>query len=116
MWRMVKNRSRPGALDPLVQEIRRGGIVLAVLGALGREEYGWSLRKALAELGLEIEEGTLYPLLRRLEDQRLLASRWRVEDGRRRRYYRITDEGRRVRTRLASEWRDMNEVMEVLAR
>ena len=113
---MVSGGSRPDALDALLQEVRRGGIVLAVLGALGTEEYGWSLRKELAERGLEIEEGTLYPLLRRLEDQRLLASRWRVEDGRRRRYYRITDEGRRVRTRLASEWRNMNEVMEALAR
>ena len=111
---MVTDGSRPDALDALVQEVRRGGIVLAVLGALGGEEYGWSLRKKLAERGLEIEEGTLYPLLRRLEDQRLLSSRWRVEDSRRRRYYRITDEGKRVRTRLASEWRDMNQVMEGL--
>ncbi|MGH7572700.1 MAG: PadR family transcriptional regulator [Gemmatimonadota bacterium] len=115
MQRMVSDGSRPDALDGLLQEVRRGGIVLAVLGALGREEYGWSLRKELAERGLEIEEGTLYPLLRRLEDQRLLSSRWRVEDGRRRRYYRITEQGQRVRTRLASEWRDMNEVMEGLS-
>ena len=113
---MVTDGSRPDALDALVQEVRRGGIVLAVLGALGSEEYGWSLRKKLAERGLEIEEGTLYPLLRRLEDQRFLSSRWRVNDGRRRRYYRITDEGKRVRTRLASEWRDMNQVMEGLSR
>ncbi|MGH7562871.1 MAG: PadR family transcriptional regulator [Gemmatimonadota bacterium] len=111
---MVADGSRPDALDALLQEVRRGGIVLAVLGALGSEEYGWSLRKELAERGLEIEEGTLYPLLRRLEDQRLLSSRWRVEDGRRRRYYRVTAEGQRVRTRLASEWRDMNEFMEGL--
>ena len=113
---MVTDGSRPDALDALVQEVRRGGIVLAVLGALGSEEYGWTLRKKLAERGLEIEEGTLYPLLRRLEDQRFLSSRWRVKDGRRRRYYRITDEGKRVRTRLASEWRDMNQVMEGLSR
>ncbi|MGH7550953.1 MAG: PadR family transcriptional regulator [Gemmatimonadota bacterium] len=113
---MVTDGSRPDALDALLQEIRRGGIVLAVLGALGSEEYGWSLRKELAERGLEIEEGTLYPLLRRLEDQRLLSSRWRVEDGRRRRYYRITETGRQVRSRLASEWREMNEVMEGLSR
>jgi DNA-binding PadR family transcriptional regulator len=113
---MVSDASRPDALDALLQEVRRGGIVLAVLGALEGEEYGWSLRKELGERGLEIEEGTLYPLLRRLEDQRLLSSRWRVEDGRRRRYYRITEQGKRVRKRLASEWRGMNEVMEGLSR
>lgn len=83
-----------------------------VLEALEEEEYGWSLRKELSGRGLEVEEGTLYPLLRRLESQGLLSSRWRVEDGRRRRYYRITEPGRRVRAGLASEWRSMNEVME----
>ncbi len=113
---MVSDGSHPDVLDALLQEVRRGGIVLAALGALERDEYGWSLRKELAERGLEIEEGTLYPLLRRLEDQRLLSSRWRVEDGRRRRYYRITEEGKRVRKRLASEWRGVNEVMEGLSR
>lgn len=106
---MVSDGARP---DALIQEIRRGGIVLVVLMALAREEYGWSLRKKLAERGLEIEEGTLYPLLRRLEGQRLLSSRWRVENGRRRRYYRITEEGRRMRDGLAAEWRRMHEVLE----
>ena len=109
MRRMVSGGAR---FEALIQEIRRGGIVLVVLQALVKEEYGWSLRKKLAERGLEIEEGTLYPLLRRLESQGLLSSRWRVEDGRRRRYYRISEEGRRTRDGLAAEWRRMHEVME----
>lgn len=99
-------------LDSLIQEIRRGAIVLAVLGALGQEEYGWSLRKELADRGIEIEEGTLYPLLRRLESQRVLSSRWKIEDGRRRRYYRITADGERVRDGLAAEWRNLDRAME----
>ena len=99
-------------LDSLIQEIRRGAIVLAVLAALTREEYGWSLRKELANRGIEIEEGTLYPLLRRLESQGVLSSRWKVEDGRRRRYYRITSDGERVRDGLAAEWRNLDRAME----
>lgn len=107
--------STTAPLETLLQEIRRGAIVLVVLGALDREEYGWSLRKALAEHGLEIEEGTLYPLLRRLEGQGLLESRWRVEDGRRRRYYRATADGARVRAALVEEWDALNHVMKELA-
>lgn len=103
-------------LDGLVQELRRGAIVLAVLGALADEEYGWSLRKMLADRGLDVEEGTLYPLLRRLESQELLSSRWRIEDGRRRRYYRITREGARIRAGLLAEWRDLDNVMKELTR
>lgn len=113
---MVQDDTQSDALAGLVQEVRRGALVLAVLAALRSEEYGWSLLKALAERGLEIEEGTLYPLLRRLEAQGMLSSRWRVEDGRRRRYYRVTDQGERIRAGLLAEWRELDEVMEELSR
>lgn len=113
---MVHGATQSDALTGLVHEVRRGALVLAVLAALRSEEYGWSLLKALAERGLEIEEGTLYPLLRRLEAQGMLSSRWRVEDGRRRRYYRVTKEGERIRARLLAEWRELDEVMEELSR
>lgn len=113
MHRMVP---KGDPLDTLLQEVRRGAIVLAVLRSLEREEYGWSLRKELAGRGLEIEEGTLYPLLRRLETQGVLASRWKVEDGRRRRYYRVTSDGERVREGLAAEWRNLDRAMEGLER
>lgn len=63
-------------------ELRRGCLTLAVLTQLRTERYGYTLRKALAEDGLEIDEGTLYPLLRRLESQGLLVSQWREEDKR----------------------------------
>ena len=74
-------------------ELRRGCLVLAVLSALRREQYGYTLRKALVEQGMGIDEGTLYPLLRRLESQGLLASEWREQDKRNKRFYRLSPEG-----------------------
>ena len=62
-------------------ELRRGCLILAVLAQLRTERYGYVLRKALADLGMAIDENTLYPLLRRLESQGLLVSQWRVDDG-----------------------------------
>jgi|APMI01.1.fsa_nt_gi DNA-binding PadR family transcriptional regulator len=74
-------------------EVRRGGLAMAVLAALHREHYGYSLRKRLEEAGIDIDEGTLYPLIRRLESYGLLESEWRDSEGRRRRYYRVSEEG-----------------------
>ena len=54
-------------LDNLRLELRRGCLTVAVLAQLRDERYGYTLRKTLAEQGLEIDESTLYPLLRRLE-------------------------------------------------
>jgi len=85
-------------------ELRRGCVPLAVLAALRTEQYGYTLRKALADKGMAIDEGTLYPLLRRLESQGLLASEWREEDKRPKRFYLLTAEGRRIFDRLAAEW------------
>jgi len=89
-------------------ELRRGGLVLAVLGQLKTEHYGYTLRKALAELGLPVDEGTLYPLLRRLESQGLLVSEWREEEKREKRFYRLSPAGRRVVRLLDAEWRGLN--------
>ena len=66
---------------------------------------GYSLKKLLSDKGLEIDEGTLYPLLRRLESQGLLKSAWRVEDGRPRRYYQVSAQGETLAKELAAEWR-----------
>jgi PadR family transcriptional regulator PadR len=63
-----------------------------VLAQLRVEHYGYMLRKALADDGLEIEESTLYPLLRRLETQGLLKSVWREEDKRNKRFYRLSSD------------------------
>jgi PadR family transcriptional regulator PadR len=94
--------------ESLRLELRRGNLVLAVLAELRTERYGYTLRQALSGLGLEIEEGTLYPLLRRLEGQGLLASEWREEDRRNKRFYRLSAEGEAMLARLATEWRSLN--------
>ena len=81
-------------LQSLRQELRRGVLVLAVLGQLRTLQYGYSLIQQLSEHGLDVEEGTLYPLLRRLEKQGLLESKWDVSETRPRKYYLISDGGR----------------------
>ncbi|HXO20850.1 MAG TPA: helix-turn-helix transcriptional regulator [Thermoanaerobaculia bacterium] len=89
-------------------ELRRGCLILAVLVPLRSEHYGYSLRQALAEQGLEIDEGTLYPLLRRLETQGLLASEWREENRRNKRFYRLSKDGERILRKLLKEWQSIN--------
>jgi PadR family transcriptional regulator PadR len=89
-------------------ELRRGCLTLAVLAQLRQEHYGYTLRKALAERGLAIEESTLYPLLRRLETQGLLASEWREEDKRNKRFYRLSSDGQRIFGQLLEEWQAIN--------
>ncbi len=91
-------------LDNLVQELRRGVITLAILSQLQEEQYGYSVMKVLADQGLNVDQGTLYPLLRRLESQSLLESKWRLEDARPRRYYVISPHGRQVLANLQDEW------------
>jgi PadR family transcriptional regulator PadR len=89
-------------------ELRRGCLTLAVLVQLRKEHYGYTLRKALAERGLEIDESTLYPLLRRLEAQGLLLSEWREEDKRNKRFYRLSGDGEEILGQLLEEWRAIN--------
>jgi PadR family transcriptional regulator, regulatory protein PadR len=96
--------SHDAANAKLDTELRRGVLVLAVLSQLRTPQYGYSLRQALAEEGMAIEEGTLYPLLRRLESQGLLASEWRIEDGPPRRYYTLNPEGVRHYASLRASW------------
>ena len=98
----------------LTQELRRGILVLAALSQLKEEKYGYALISSLAEKGLDIEQGTLYPLLRRMEDQGLLKSEWNVEGSRPRRYYVLSEAGRNILQDLAEEWRQLTVVMEML--
>src|ERR1700729_4063296 len=88
-------------------ELRRGCLVLAVLVALRQERYGYTLRKTLSDHGLDIDEGTLYPLLRRLETQGLLSSEWREEDRRQKRFYRLSPDGKVVLKQLRAEWQGL---------
>lgn len=102
------------AVAKLELELRRGVIVLAALSQLRSAQYGYSLRQALAERGMEIDEGTLYPLLRRLEAQGVLSSEWRVDTSPPRRYYVLSAEGRKLYQKLMKTWRRMSGVMDAL--
>jgi PadR family transcriptional regulator PadR len=94
--------------ENLKLELRRGCLTLAVLTQLRTERYGYTLRKALSDDGLEIDEGTLYPLLRRLESQGLLVSQWREEDKRNKRFYRLSPVGEQILEQLLGEWKRIN--------
>src|SRR6516162_10141524 len=89
-------------------ELRRGCLTLAALTQLRTERYGYTLRKALADEGLEIDEGTLYPLLRRLESQGLLVSQWREEEKRNKRFYKLSPAGQQILAQLLEEWERIN--------
>lgn len=102
--------------ETLKLELRRGSLVLAVLAQLRSEHYGYTLRKALADAGVDIDEGALYPMLRRLESQGLLTSQWREEDKRNKRFYRISPDGEQVLGRLLSEWRALGQALDHIIR
>jgi PadR family transcriptional regulator PadR len=105
-------QSGPELFENLKLELRRGCLVVAVLAQLRKEQYGYTLRKALADDGLEIDESTLYPLLRRLESQGLLLSEWREEDKRNKRFYRLSPVGEGILTQLLEEWQRINASLE----
>jgi DNA-binding PadR family transcriptional regulator len=111
---MVQDTKQQSQVDNIVQELRRGVVVLAVLSQLQEEQYGYNVLKLLAERGFSIDQGTLYPLLRRLETQGLLESRWRLEEARPRRYYVISAEGQAVLARLREEWASLSATLEPL--
>jgi DNA-binding PadR family transcriptional regulator len=95
-------------------ELRRGVIVLAVLSQLDEEQYGYSLLKLLSDRGLDVDQGTLYPLLRRLETQGLLQSVWKLEEARPRRYYVISPEGKALLPHLTEEWNNLVTMMSAM--
>jgi PadR family transcriptional regulator len=108
----MRDTAQSPAIAELVEnlrlELRRGCLVLAVLAKLRTEHYGYTLRKTLADAGLAVDEGTLYPLLRRLESQGLLVSEWREEDNRKKRFYRLSPAGKPVLAQLATEWQGID--------
>jgi PadR family transcriptional regulator, regulatory protein PadR len=94
-------------VNNLMLELRRGTLVLSVLSQLNGPQYGYSLVQSLEKKGINIDAGTLYPLLRRLEKQELLESKWEVTDSRPRRYYYLSSTGKEVYSKLCSEWGTM---------
>jgi len=112
---MAMNDEQRDAVDQkLTLELRRGIVTLAVLGALRTPTYGYSLQQRLGEGGLDVEQGTLYPLLRRLDEQGLLDSDWNVEGARPRKYYRLSKDGEAVFEGLRGQWHRLVEVVDDL--
>ncbi len=97
--------------EGLASELKRGTVVLAVLSRMKRPQYGYSLVQALEEKGFPVDPGTLYPLLRRLENQGLLLSEWETEGNRPRKYYAISETGKTVYRLLCSEWDSMAQAL-----
>ncbi len=102
------NLTNADLFETLRLELRRGCLIVAVLAHLKEEHYGYTLRKALDDQGLAIDEGTLYPLLRRLETQGLLVSEWREENKRKKRFYRLSPQGEVILKQLLDEWQSIN--------
>ena len=116
MHSTVRRMVTSEAFTKLELELRRGVVVLAALSQLREPRYGYELRQSLADKDMPIEEGTLYPLLRRLEAQGVLQSEWRIENGPPRRYYSLNADGRTLLKQLAATWQGMNDAMNHLLR
>ncbi len=86
-----------------LQELRRGTVVVASLVALREPGYGYALLQRLTTNGFPVDANTLYPLLRRLEEQGLLTSEWNTEESRPRKFYRTSAEGEAILTRLLDD-------------
>jgi PadR family transcriptional regulator PadR len=115
-WVLHSMTIEPNLFENLRLELRRGSLILAVLAQLRSEQYGYTLRKALAEHGMAIDEGTLYPLLRRLESQGLLVSEWREEDKRNKRFYLLSADGKAMLKQLLVEWKSIDSSLNGIVR
>jgi PadR family transcriptional regulator PadR len=111
-----------GSRRGIEREFKRGALELIVLHLLsGREAYGYEIVSELTNRtngSLEVTDGTLYPVLYRLERAGLVAVRWETPArGVPRKYYRLTDEGRRELRMLRKEWMGFAQAMgELLGR
>lgn len=98
----------------LIVELKRGTLVLSVLSQLHNAEYGYSLVQKLEKKNVLIEASTLYPLLRRLEKQKLLISKWDTSESRPRKFYVLSKGGKEIYHRLKFEWRSLSKQLEGL--
>ena len=111
-WRQTHPVSSDPSIEPFRQEVRRGCLALAVLAELRAEQYGYTLRQSLQRQGLSVEQGTLYPLLQRLETQGLLQSEWRREGRRQKRFYRLSPAGIAMLDLMQREWREISRTID----
>jgi len=101
-------------LGGLETEMKRGFLQLLVLVLLEKDAYGYAMVRAFRDLGYEVEENTLYPLLRRLEKRGLVRGKWDVSEERPRKFYAVTDEGRSLRDELVGIWNHQDRILKQL--
>lgn len=101
-------------LKNLQSELRKGTLVLACLSQLQNKHYGYSLVEKLNNLGLTIDQNTLYPLLRRLDNQGLLDSTWEISEPRPRKYYQLSPLGHEILDSLKGFYQDNYDIMTVI--
>lgn len=107
----MKSEELTTVQEKLSQELRRGSLVLAALSQLREPKYGYALIEELTQRGVQIEQGTLYPLLRRLEEQGLLRSEWNTDGSRPRRYYVLSADGVQVLEALTEDWLQLTQAL-----
>lgn len=98
----------------LETEMNRGFIQVLVLVCLENQMYGYQMLRHFQEQGYQIEENTLYPLLRRLEKNKLIESKWDVGQDRPRKFYVVSEQGKKVREKLLNIRHKQNKVIDKL--
>lgn len=101
------------------KNLLQGTLDLLILRALRDvDRHGWGIQQRINQIGddaLSLNQGSLYPALVRLSDQRLLDTEWRVtENGRRAKYYRLTAKGREQLEAETAQWRRYAQAMDLI--
>jgi len=110
---MINNEPDIGSLET---EMNRGFLHILVLAVLEKDMYGYSMVKHIEAMGYKVEENTLYPLLRRLEKNGWIASKWDLSEDRPRKFYAITPEGRTLRAAMLDVWKTQNRVLDKITK
>ena len=95
-------------LSTLLLELRRGTLTISVLSQMKEPKYGYALVQSLEQKGVAIDPNTLYPLLRRLESQGLLESKWETGGAKPRKYYQRTEYGKQIYKQLKTYWENLS--------
>lgn len=103
-------------IGTLETEMNRGFLHLLVLALLEKDMYGYAMVKHMETLGYKIEENTLYPLLRRLEKNGWISSKWDLTEDRPRKFYGVTVQGRSLRSALLDVWKTQNRVLDQITK
>lgn len=95
-------------------EMNRGFLQILVLLSLEETMYGYKMLSSFRQIGYNVEENTLYPLLRRLENNGFILSEWKVDENRPKKYYKITENGKTLRKDLLNIWKNQNAIIDIL--